>query len=261
LPSPSPTSKLGPGRPVPGRPADPRGEPVVATCDEGGRNITDPTGGVGASAPRPTQHTTSTVLLAVASAQVRRTLSDELAHRSPCAFLEAESRDETERVASVHGPGDLAVVDMAFGDHRGDGSAVHLVEVLRKEGWDHVVALGDRARLDRIGATLRAGARGYLFTAEPRIASDEVPDQRPPVDPVTRRVRVLDAGGQERELSHREVEVLRLTAEGLGNSEIGHVLGLSALTVKSHLARITHRLHARDRAHMVLLALRSGAIR
>ncbi len=188
-------------------------------------------------------------------------MSDELSHRGPCAFLEAESPDETERVAYDHGPGDLAVVDMAFGDQHGDGSAVQLVEVLRKEGWDHVVALGDRTRLDRIGATLRAGARGYLFTAEPRTTADEIPEQRPPVDPVTRRVRVLDAGGQERELSHREVEVLRLTAEGLGNSEIGHVLGLSALTVKSHLARITHRLHARDRAHMVLLALRAGAIR
>lgn len=230
---------------------------------KGAAAITDPTGDVGALAPRPAQQTTSTtVLLAVANAQVRRTLSDELSHRGPCAFLEAESRDETERVASDHGPGYLAVVDMSVGDQCGEGSAVQLVEVLRKEGWDHVVALGDRARLDRIGATLLAGARGYLFTAEPRTTGiDDLPEQRPPVDPVTRRVRVLDAGGQERELSHREVEVLRLTAEGLGNSEIGHVLGLSALTVKSHLARITHRLHARDRAHMVLLALRAGAIR
>jgi DNA-binding NarL/FixJ family response regulator len=228
---------------------------------KGAGAITDLLGEVSAGAPRPIQNTTATILLAVANAQVRRTLSDELSHRGPCAFLEAESSDETERVASDHGPGDLAVVDMALGDQRADGSAVQLVEVLRKEGWDHVVALGDRARIDRIGATLRAGARGYLFTAEPRAATEEVPDQRPPIDPVTRRVRVLDAGGQERELSHREVEVLRLTAEGLGNSEIGHVLGLSALTVKSHLARITHRLHARDRAHMVLLALRAGAIR
>ncbi|MCW2719120.1 response regulator transcription factor [Pseudonocardia sp.] len=210
--------------------------------------------------PAPAHHAT-TVLVAFGNPLTRRTLCDGLSHRGPCDILEAGSPDETERIASDHGPGDLALVDMAFEERHDQGA--DLVQVLRREGWDHVVAIGDPSRLDRIGATLRAGARGYLFTAAPRVpaAVEAIPDQRQPVDPITRRVRVLDAGGQERELSHREVEVLRLAAEGLGNSEIGHVLGLSALTVKSHLARITSRLHARDRAHMVLLALRAGAIR
>ena len=208
-----------------------------------------------------TRPATTTVLLAVENPAVRRRLTDGMAHRGPFAFVEANSPDRTEELISDICPGALAVVDMTFGGRL--GASVHLVEVLRRNGWDHIVALGDGAQLDQVGATLQAGARAYLFTSGPR--GGDVPDapvdRRPPVDPAAHRVRVLDTGGQERELSHREVEVLRLAAEGLSNGEIGQVLGLSSLTVKSHLARITHRLRARDRAHLVLLALRAGAIR
>ena len=42
----------------------------------------------------------------------------------------------------------------------------------------------------------------------------------------------------EQEPTMREVEVLQLVADGQSNKQIGDVLGLSALTVKSHLARI-----------------------
>jgi DNA-binding CsgD family transcriptional regulator len=63
------------------------------------------------------------------------------------------------------------------------------------------------------------------------------------------------------ELSGREVEVLRLVADGRSNKEIGDELGLSALTVKSHLARIARKLGTGDRAEMVALAMRAGVIR
>ena len=63
------------------------------------------------------------------------------------------------------------------------------------------------------------------------------------------------------ELSGREVEVLRLVADGQSNKQIGDELGLSALTVKSHLARIARKLGTGDRAEMVALAMRAGVIR
>jgi DNA-binding CsgD family transcriptional regulator len=71
---------------------------------------------------------------------------------------------------------------------------------------------------------------------------------------------VVDVGGRESTLSAREVQVLALAADGLSNPEIARELGLSALTVKSHLGRMTRRLGAHDRAHLVLLALRAGVI-
>ncbi len=68
------------------------------------------------------------------------------------------------------------------------------------------------------------------------------------------------AGGADG-LSAREIEVLRLVAEGKTNRDIGEALGLSALTVKSHLARIARKLGTGDRAQMVALAMRAGVIR
>jgi DNA-binding CsgD family transcriptional regulator len=55
--------------------------------------------------------------------------------------------------------------------------------------------------------------------------------------------------------------VLRLVADGQSNKQIGDELGLSALTVKSHLARIARKLGTGDRAEMVALAMRAGVIR
>ena len=59
------------------------------------------------------------------------------------------------------------------------------------------------------------------------------------------------------ELSARERDILRLVADGHTNKEIGEKVDLSALTVKSHLARIARKLGTGDRAHMVALGIRS----
>jgi DNA-binding CsgD family transcriptional regulator len=63
-----------------------------------------------------------------------------------------------------------------------------------------------------------------------------------------------------RDLSAREIEVLRLVADGRSNKAIGQAMGLSALTVKSHLARIARKLGTGDRAGMVAVAMRAGII-
>ena len=54
--------------------------------------------------------------------------------------------------------------------------------------------------------------------------------------------------------------MLQHVANGRSNKEIGASLGLSALTVKSHLARIARKVGTGDRAEMVMLALRAGVI-
>jgi len=64
-----------------------------------------------------------------------------------------------------------------------------------------------------------------------------------------------------RALTGREVTVLQIAADGLSNAEIAAQLGLSAGTVKSHMARISHKLGTGSRTHMVALAMRAGAIR
>ena len=63
------------------------------------------------------------------------------------------------------------------------------------------------------------------------------------------------------ELSERELEVVRLLARGLSNSEIAQELYLGETTVKSHVARVLAKLHVRDRVQAVVFAYESGLVR
>ncbi|WP_346776803.1 response regulator transcription factor [Streptomyces sp. HNM0574] len=61
-------------------------------------------------------------------------------------------------------------------------------------------------------------------------------------------------------LAPREVDVLRLVAEGLGTREIADKLAYSERTVKKVLHTLMTRMHLRNRAHAVAYALREGHI-
>ena len=74
-----------------------------------------------------------------------------------------------------------------------------------------------------------------------------------------RRLRPAEVGSAPT-LTAREIQVLQLVADGKSNKDIGEELGLSALTVKSHLARIARKLGTGDRAEMVVTAMRAGAV-
>ncbi len=62
------------------------------------------------------------------------------------------------------------------------------------------------------------------------------------------------------ELTDRERQVLRLTAEGKTAREIANMLGFSARTVDSHRARIMYKLDINDRSGLVRYALRQGLV-
>lgn len=62
-------------------------------------------------------------------------------------------------------------------------------------------------------------------------------------------------------LSRREIEVLRLVALGLSNSQIGKQLFLSQATVKSHLVHIYQRLGVESRTAAVAAATDRGLLR
>jgi DNA-binding NarL/FixJ family response regulator len=63
------------------------------------------------------------------------------------------------------------------------------------------------------------------------------------------------------QLSEREREVLRLLAEGLGNSEIAGTLFLSEGTVKNYVSIIFSKLGVTDRTQAAILAIRLGLVR
>ncbi len=59
-------------------------------------------------------------------------------------------------------------------------------------------------------------------------------------------------------LSQRELDVVRLLAEGLSNKEIGHSLELSDKTIKNHISHILAKLQLTARTQIAVQALRSG---
>jgi DNA-binding NarL/FixJ family response regulator len=61
-------------------------------------------------------------------------------------------------------------------------------------------------------------------------------------------------------LTDRELEVLRLIAQGMSNAEIGEALFLSEATVKTHVGRLLRKLGCRDRVQAVVFASRAGFI-
>lgn len=107
---------------------------------------------------------------------------------------------------------------------------------------------------------LSAGAKGYLL-------KDAEPDE------LLNAIHVVRNGQQyipphvgaklaqrinNPELTDRELEVLRLVAQGMSNLEIGVALRITESTVKSNINRILSKLGAKDRTQATIIALKRG---
>ena len=71
---------------------------------------------------------------------------------------------------------------------------------------------------------------------------------------------LLEVRKGEQPLTPREVQVVRLVAEGMRNAEIAVMLGISEETVKVHVKNILGKLNVKDRAAIIPVALRRGII-
>jgi NarL family two-component system response regulator LiaR len=63
------------------------------------------------------------------------------------------------------------------------------------------------------------------------------------------------------ELSERELEVLKLIADGMSNAEMAAKLVLSEKTIKGHVSNILNKLHLADRTQAAVYAWREGVVR
>jgi two-component system, NarL family, response regulator LiaR len=107
------------------------------------------------------------------------------------------------------------------------------------------------AGAEEIAAAVRKAARGEAVL-HPRIAARLAQEVRggrqPSINPFT-------------QLSDRELDVLRLIAEGLSNAQIAERLVIGEGTVKSHVTNLLGKLHLVDRTQAAIFAWREGIVR
>ena len=103
---------------------------------------------------------------------------------------------------------------------------------------------------DRVGAALAAGASAYVPKtargAELALVLRRVCDEAPPL-PVRRDGQPAADGESSPDLTKRELEILRLVAEGHSNAQLARMLWVTEQTVKFHLSNIYRKLEVTNR--------------
>lgn len=130
-----------------------------------------------------------------------------------------------------------------------------------------IVVLTAHTDDERVVAALRAGAIGYVRKdAEPEIllaAVRAAARGQSMLDPAVAGTVLQDLISDteiRRDLTERELEVLRLLAHGHTNREIAEELVLGEETVKTHVGNILAKLHLAHRTQAVVHALKQGLI-
>jgi NarL family two-component system response regulator LiaR len=132
-----------------------------------------------------------------------------------------------------------------------------------------VIVLTSFSEDEKVFASIKAGAQGYLM-------KDVLPSE------LVRAIRTVHRGDAQldpeiarklmqeftnpqpttpkHDLTERELEVLRLIAQGKSNKDISDDLVLSEKTVKTHVSNILQKLHLSDRTQAAVYALRQKIV-
>lgn len=195
----------------------------------------------------------------------RRGLARAIAER-PDLELSGEAGDGREALALIerHAP-DVAVLDISMPELDG----IQVLEAVRRgSGSTAVLLLSGSTHAAGTYGAIAAGAAGYLLkTAEPETVCDSIracARGQTVFSPELQESLVTEIRARELQLrpllSARELEILRLTAEGSGAAATAAALHLSIATVRTHIQNGYQKLGVSDRAAAVAAAMRLGLI-
>jgi NarL family two-component system response regulator LiaR len=205
------------------------------------------------------------VLVADDHAVVRKGIRALLSTVPDMAVIgEAATGAEAIRAAAQLQP-DVILMDLLMPEV--DGIAA-VRQILAERPGAHILVLTSYASDEQVFPVIKAGALGYLLkdsSPEELVrAIRQVHRGEPSLHPtIARKVLQELARPPERPptvdpLTAREVEVLRLVAQGRSNQEIARTLVVSETTVRTHVSSTLSKLHLASRTQAALYALREG---
>jgi DNA-binding NarL/FixJ family response regulator len=189
----------------------------------------------------------------------------------PDIAVVGEASDGVEAVQLVRAiTPDVVLMDIRMPHMDG----LEATRIILAESTSRVVILTTFDSDDYVYDALRAGASGFLLKDAPAdqlltaircaASGDALIDPTVTRRLITRLTRpVAEPDGspaQLRDLTDRELQVLRLMAKGLSNAEIAADLVIQESTVKSHVGRVLTKLNLRDRVQAVVLAYECGLV-
>jgi len=219
----------------------------------------------------------TTVLVADDQALIRQAVTDILSHADGITVVGEAVDGEEAVVAATRLRPDVIVMDIRM--PRLDGIAA--TEAICADPAlvaTRVLILTTFEEDEYIVAALRAGASGFIGKgSEPEEivhavhavhAGDALLSPAATRSLITKYIipRRGPAGGARpippelAQLTDREREVLLLVARGRSNQEIASELQISPHTAKTHVNRVMTKVHAHDRAQLVILAYESGLL-
>jgi len=180
---------------------------------------------------------------------------------------EAASGEEAIKLCTEHAP-DVVLLDIVMGGLNGVEATRRIKEVSPRT---QVVILTSYHDDEYLLPAVRAGALSYLLKEiEPgellaairKAARGEAVLHPHVASKLVQSIRDTTSDNCEltTPLSERELEVLRLIAEGLPNARIAERLFISEKTVKSHVSNILSKLHLSDRTQAAVYAWRQGVV-
>lgn len=210
-----------------------------------------------------------TVLLVDDHAVVRQGVRAFLATQPDLSVVaETGSGAEAVNLAAQHVP-DVVLMDLIMPDMDGVETTRRLKQVSPRS---QVVVVTSYHEDEHIFPALKAGALSYLLkdlsseelAAAIRKAAAGEAVLHPRV--AARVIRELQGRRAEKinpftELSERELEVLKLIADGMSNADMAAKLVLSEKTIKGHVSNILSKLHLVDRTQAAVYAWREGIVR
>lgn len=177
---------------------------------------------------------------------------------------EAADGEEAVRMVSARDP-DVILLDLVM-PRMGGIEAIE--QMKRNDPEARILVLTSFAEDDQVFPAIKAGALGYLLKdTSPREllqAIRDVHQGEPTMHPTIARKlmrelqRPMSLPPTEEPLTQRELEVLRLVAQGLSNQGIADKLVVSERTVRTHVSNILGKLHLANRTEAALYALREG---